>query len=126
MIDQQGGGIGSGLPDIDMAWQSRQLVFVARGEAPYTLAWGSTKVNPMTQSSSQILITNQSSETNNNSMLSKAIWSDEAVTTSNLSSLETLKEPVNWRQILLWGVLVVAALMLIWMAVGLMKKMSDD
>jgi len=122
-IDQQGGGIGSGLPEIYLAWQPQQLVFVARGQAPYTLVWGSARVPPVTQDASKILVgVNQKSIT---SMLANAIWLDNTVSNVNLRSLETANKPVNWRQWFLWAVLVIAALLLIWMAVRLMGKMAE-
>ena len=122
-IDQQGGGLGSGLPEIYLAWQPQQLVFVARGQAPYTLVWGSARVPPVTQDASKILVgVNQK---NSMSMLANAIWLENTVSNVNLMSLETANKPVNWSKWFLWAVLVIAALLLIWMAVRLMGKMAE-
>lgn len=123
VINQQGGGIGEGLPIIELAWKPQQLVFVARGEAPYTLVWGSVRVPAVTQDAKQILIgVNQE---NTNSMLGSAYWLAETVRTVNLLSLTEADKPLNWRQWLLWAVLIFAAIILIWMAVRLMSKMAD-
>lgn len=123
-IDQQGGGIGSGLPEIELAWQPQQLVFVARGEPPYKLAWGSAQVIPVTQNASRLLV--GAGEDGNNAMLSKAGWLEASVMPVNLTALESPEKPINWRQGLLWAVLIIAAAILIWMAVRLMNKMSAE
>lgn len=39
-LNPQGGGIGQGMPVLRLAWTSQQLVFLARGEPPFTLAYG--------------------------------------------------------------------------------------
>lgn len=122
-INQQGGGIGAGLPIIELAWKPQQLVFVARGEAPYKLVWGSVRVPAVTRDAKQILIgVNQE---NSKSMLSSAHWMADSVQAVNLMSLTELEKPVNWRQWILWLVLIVAAITLIWMAVRLMSKMAE-
>ena len=122
-VDQQGGGLGAGLPEIELAWQPQQLIFVARGNAPYKLVWGSARVSPVTLNADQIMVgVNKSNRT---SMLSNAVWLANTVSPVNLNSLEAEKTPVNWRQILLWSVLIVAAILLVWMAVRLMGKMAE-
>ena len=123
VINQQGGGIGEGLPIIELAWIPQQLVFVARGEPPYKLVWGSARVPAVTQCAKQILIgVNQE---NKNSMLGSAYWLEETVRSVNLLSLTAADKPLNWRQWLLWAVLIFAAITLIWMAVRLMSKMAE-
>lgn len=123
VINQQGGGIGEGLPVIELAWKPQQLVFVARGEAPYKLVWGSVRVPAVTRAAKQILIgVNQE---NSSSMLGSAHWHADTVRSVNLLSLTEVDKPLNWRQWLLWAVLIVAAITLIWMAVRLMSKMAE-
>lgn len=39
-LNPQGGGIGKGMPVLRLAWTPQQLVFLARGEPPFTLAYG--------------------------------------------------------------------------------------
>ena len=45
-IEQSGGGLGSAPPELELAWPARHLVFVARGEGPYTLAFGKRDASP--------------------------------------------------------------------------------
>lgn len=39
-VDARAGGIGSGMPSLEATWQPHDIVFVAHGEAPFTLAFG--------------------------------------------------------------------------------------
>lgn len=123
VIDQQGGGIGNGVPVVELVWNPQQLVFVARGEPPYTLVWGSARVSPVNINAGKIMI--GVNNKNRQAMLSKAQWRKATVQTVNLESLQPESKPVNWRQGVLWGILVIAAMLLIWMAIRLMGKMSE-
>ncbi|MFN0304367.1 MAG: DUF3999 domain-containing protein, partial [Burkholderiales bacterium] len=40
-VDQRGGGLGPGVPGFALEWQPHRLVFVARGESPFQLSFGS-------------------------------------------------------------------------------------
>ena len=44
--DQKGGGIGTGVPVIQLGWIAQKLVFAARGNAPFQLAYGSSAAKP--------------------------------------------------------------------------------
>ena len=45
-IDLESGGIGPGLPTLRAIYRPHELRFVARGQGPYTLAWGSARPMP--------------------------------------------------------------------------------
>ena len=45
-VDSRGGGLGAGNPRLVVTWAPRLLVFVARGDGPYTLAVGHDKYGP--------------------------------------------------------------------------------
>jgi hypothetical protein len=45
-VDSRGGGLGSGTPRLRVTWEPRLLVFVARGDSPFTLAFGHAKYAP--------------------------------------------------------------------------------
>lgn len=122
-FDQQGGGIGSGLPLVKLAWQPQQLVFVARGNPPYRVVWGSTQVKPVTINANQLLpaINNIT----NANMISPAQILPDTKRTINTQALQPKSKEVNWQQWILWIVLVSAAALLIWMAIRLMKKMAE-
>jgi len=45
-VDQKGGGVGSGVPSLQIGWVAQKLVFAARGPGPFQLAYGSARAKP--------------------------------------------------------------------------------
>jgi Protein of unknown function (DUF3999) len=45
-VDPKGGGIGSGVPVIQVGWLPQKVVFAARGSGPFQLAYGSSAAKP--------------------------------------------------------------------------------
>jgi len=123
-FDQQGGGIGSGFPSVKLAWQPQQLVFIARGEAPYRMVWGSAKINPVVINANKLLPVTDNNMTTDN-MISQAELLSDTIRSINKNALEPKSKEINWKHWILWIALITAALMLIYMAVRLMKKMSE-
>lgn len=46
-VDPRAGGLGSGTPVLRLAWRPTQLVFLARGTPPFTLAFGQRDAAPV-------------------------------------------------------------------------------
>jgi|GEM_PF-3333666 len=124
-FDQQGGGIGTGFPKVKLSWYPQTLVFVARGEAPYRVAWGSTRVKPVNVNANQLLPNLNKNGLSNENMISTAVLLSDTMRPVNKQMLQPKEKEINWQHWILWFVLVAAAFMLIWMAVRLMKKMAD-
>jgi len=53
-VEAKGGGIGAGMPELELSWMPEQLVFVARGEGPFTLVYGSAQAQPTAFNESEI------------------------------------------------------------------------
>jgi hypothetical protein len=47
-IDTSNGGLGRGVPKLRIGWLPHDIVFLARGNGPFTLAYGSSKARPTT------------------------------------------------------------------------------
>ncbi|MCW8900167.1 MAG: DUF3999 domain-containing protein [Gammaproteobacteria bacterium] len=124
-FDQQGGGIGTGSPEVKLSWQPQQLIFVARGEPPYRVVWGSTRVKPVNINANQLLPNMTNHSVKNENMISEALLLPRTMRPVNTQVLQPKEKEINWQYWILWSVLVGAVLMLIWMAVRLMKKMAD-
>jgi hypothetical protein len=45
-VDQKGGGLGAGEPRLRLGWRPHEVVWVARGQPPFTLAYGSRDAKP--------------------------------------------------------------------------------
>jgi hypothetical protein len=48
-IDMRTGGLGRGAPKLRVGWLPHEIVFLARGNGPFTLAYGSSKARPTTE-----------------------------------------------------------------------------
>ena len=59
-------------------------------------------------------------------MISQANLLTDTIRSINKKALEPKSKEINWRNWILWIALIAAVFMLIWMAVGLMKKMADN
>ena len=49
-VDSGVGEMGEGKPTLRIAWRAHQLIFVTRDEAPFTLAFGSTRIAHLSDS----------------------------------------------------------------------------
>jgi hypothetical protein len=45
-VDQRGGGLGTSMPILYAGWVPQKIVFAARGEAPFQIAYGSARALP--------------------------------------------------------------------------------
>ncbi|MGZ5061627.1 MAG: DUF3999 domain-containing protein [Usitatibacter sp.] len=54
-LDPRSPGIGTAVPSLEVQWRPAQVVFVARGEAPFTLAFGNAEARPARLSVSELI-----------------------------------------------------------------------
>jgi Protein of unknown function (DUF3999) len=47
VVDQNSGGLGNVAPELEVSWPARNLVFLARGQGPYALAFGRRDALPV-------------------------------------------------------------------------------
>ena len=45
-VDQRGGGLGTSTPTLYAGWVPQKIVFAARGNAPFQIAYGSPRASP--------------------------------------------------------------------------------
>jgi len=93
-VEQSGGGLGAGGPGIRIAWQPHDLVFIARGEPPFTLAWGSARVAPPLAEAA-----NPFDRVGASAMLNARL--DEEI--SHPGDGAAVARPIDWRRYTLWG-----------------------
>jgi len=115
-VDDRGGGLGKDAPKLSFAVRATQVVFLARGAAPYNLAIGNATIKGA------------------NLPLNTLV---PGVTPEKLASLGSAKLSVtpvaipapaapveagpDWKRIGLWGVLVLGVIFLGWMAIGTLR-----
>ncbi len=112
--DPNGGGLGNTVPRLVAQWLPHEVVFVARGAAPFYIEYGSA-----TAESAEVSL----------SMLPKTV----SIATAGLSDPEPAggesrlsppPRPFAWKNLLLWAVLVSGAAFLAWMAFRLARDFS--
>lgn len=122
-VAQEGGGIGSGLPQLKLGWIPHRALFVARGSAPFTLAFGSAHVEgvPQDQALTGWLAARHADPA------AVALKSATPLTKQRLGGeqqLQPLPPPLPWKKWLLWAVLLVGVLAMLGMARGLYRQMN--
>ncbi len=120
-VELKNGGLGSGTPNLLAGWQAQLLQFVARGTPPFRIVYGSSQVKPATFRIQSVLAENEKAD--------GAVEIRNAITGTpqemgSLSNLSPPPAPLPWKKWLLWGSLVVAVLVLGWMARSLMQQMD--
>ena len=117
-VDERGGGLGVEAPALSFAVRATQLVFLARGEPPFTLALGNPSVKGANLPLST-LIPNYSVE--RLAGLGQAKVAGEAVVTSP-AVVATVDTGPNWKKLGLWAVLLLGVAALGAMAYSLLRK----
>lgn len=116
-IDQKGGGIGAGAPALHIGWIPQQLVFAARGEGPFQLAYGNHAA-PAAAYPIATLIPGYGTE---QELRVKPAVLGEPIT---LAGAKRLREPIDYKKWALWVSLILGVAVLGWMAYRLSRQMS--
>jgi hypothetical protein len=116
-VDERGGGLGAEAPTVRYAVRSTQLVFLARGAGPYTLALGSATVKAASLPLSTLIPDYSAAKL---ATLGKATVDGGAVVTPAATAPTVLG--MNWKKIGLWAVLLLSVLFLGGMAFSLLRK----
>lgn len=117
-VDERGGGLGVEAPALSFAVRATQLVFLARGEPPFTLVLGNPSVKGANLPLST-LIPDYSAE--RLAGLGQAKVAGEAVVTSPAVAAPVDAGP-NWKKLGLWAVLLLGVAALGAMAYSLLRK----
>ena len=115
-------GLGSLTPSLKFSWRSDELLFVARGEGPFTLAFGSTKAKAPGKPVDVLLkVLNDAQESNftGNARVGAEIKLGGSEATER-------KIEVDSNKLVLWSILVFAVLLLAIMAFRLYRQMNDS
>lgn len=124
-VAQEGGGIGAGHPVLKLGWQPHRAIFVARGAAPFTLAFGSARAEPLTKD--QGLGGWLNSQPGNGSADSLDIKPIAPAALQVLGGEQMLRPPpppLPWKTWLLWAVLVAGVVAMLGMARTLYRQMN--
>lgn len=115
-VDERGGGLGSVAPSLRVAVRSKQLVFLAKGTGPFTLAIGSSSAESAALPLST-LIPDYTPQTMA-SLGSGQLASTPVILPSPPVQLAT---GTDWKRIGMWSVLLLGVVFLGWMALTLLR-----
>ncbi|MBD9413863.1 DUF3999 domain-containing protein [Pseudomonas sp. PDM16] len=117
-IDARGGGLGSEAPAIRVAVRGTQVVFLARGSAPYRLALGDASARSAALPLGTLI---PGYEPKHLAGLGRAVAPDE-VPAAMRQVADAAQSAADWKRIGLWGVLLVGVALLGGMAFSLLRK----
>lgn len=121
VIDQGSGGIGAGLPKVELGWVPQHGVFVARGEAPFVVAYGSRDAQPNGYTVATLV---PGYEAEKFMMLPSAQLGKTHHANPGMS--QPAEWIANWRIMALWAILVLSVLGLAFMAWKLLRQMNQS
>ena len=112
-----------GEPVLKLGWIPEELLFVATGESPFTLAYGSARVEPVDAPLAQLL---SESTIKKQGHLVKPARLGATIDLGDDSRLQPPKPPIDWKRYLLWAILVIGVAALAFMALRLYKQMEEQ
>jgi Protein of unknown function (DUF3999) len=119
-IDPRSGGLGVDAPRASFGWQPQEVVFAARGAAPFVLAYGSRAA---TSGALPIATLVPGYD------IAKGLPANIGVARQGapvpLGGMQRMREPIDTKRWLLWASLVLAAMVLGWMAWRLSREMAS-
>lgn len=123
-FDARGGGIGNVPPTLQIGFVPQQLVFLARGDGPFVLAWGAAKIENAALSVTTLVPgygADRKLAASPASLLASTLVPSGVATAAAATASEIPKET---RKALLWSVLIVGVLVLAGMAWALVRQMK--
>lgn len=122
-VDPRAGGIGDGTVILHLGWAPDELVFVARGSPPFTLAFGDRHAPSATLPLPSLLPGYQSGMEKALPLALPGITHPLGGHDAPTAGQED-QPPPDWKRWLLWGVLLAAVGLLALMGQGLLRKSS--
>ena len=120
-VEQKSGGLGTGLPEMQVGWQPQQLQFVTRGAAPFQIAYGNSAIK-----SAEFQLQNFLPDSEGRPALKiSPAQTGAQITLGGESRLGPPLPPLPWKKWILWLVLSVAVILLGWMAYRLVKQLEN-
>lgn len=125
-IVEDGAGLGQSnrTPSLELGWTLAELLFVARGPAPFTLAFGSGRLGDEAVHSATGMILETVSAREEQAQLIKPASLGDRIELGGKSALQTPPPPLPWKRWLLWAVLCAGVFLLIVMVRHLLREMG--
>ena len=122
-VPPSGGGLGSGVPQLELEWQPHRLLFVARGEMPFTLAFGRRETTADAMAIDPLL--HRISADEGQGRMIKTARAGSEFELGGESRLQAVAPPLPWKKWLLWAVLLSGVAILAVMVRTLYRQMNS-
>ncbi|MDD2336978.1 MAG: DUF3999 domain-containing protein [Geobacteraceae bacterium] len=122
-IDQGSGGIGKGLPVVELGWVPAQILFLARGERPFQLAFGSGKLGNCAHGGSTLF--RQFSDQHKEKYVAEDAIPGPPAILGGKAALHKPLIPYDAETAVLWSLLLLGVGILAWMAQHLHRQMNS-
>ncbi|MGA7827793.1 MAG: DUF3999 domain-containing protein [Geobacteraceae bacterium] len=121
-IDQDSGGIGKGLPLVEVGWVPAQILFLARGGSPFQLAFGSGKPGTCARGDSTLF--QQFSDQHKKRYVAGTVLPGPQAILAGKAALQKPFLPYDTKTVVLWSLLLLGVGTLAWMAVRLHRQLN--
>ncbi|MCF4998376.1 DUF3999 family protein [Pseudomonas syringae] len=118
-VDERGGGLGEQAPSLKFAVRATNVVFLARGEGPYSLALGNSSVKAANLPLATLVPDFTPAKY---AALGTASVQGEAIARQTTTTATVAVAKTNWKKIGLWAVLLLSVVFLGAMAFSLLRK----
>ncbi|MBX9913138.1 MAG: DUF3999 domain-containing protein [Pseudomonadaceae bacterium] len=118
VVDQRGGGLGTEAPQLQVGMRATELVFLARGTPPYTLALGNAGAKAANLALTTLIPGFQPERL---SRLGLATVSSAVTTPDSPVVVASVASGPDWKRIGLWAVLLLGVGLLVLMALSLLR-----
>jgi uncharacterized protein DUF3999 len=115
-VDTRGGGLGNGAPKLKVGWLPHEVVFLARGDGPFTLAYGSADAQALAAGFPTLP---KGTNVQRAKLAEQETLGGAARLTPSPKSLDLFS-----KTIILWGVLAMGVGLLTLMALRLLREMK--
>ncbi len=111
------------IPVVELGWLPHELVFVARGDGPFMLAYGSARLEESNSNDSSPEFLTKIINDNGEKLIKEAALLSKTLL-GGPNQLVPEPPPLPWKKWLLWGVLVIGVGIVALMALNLVKAMK--
>lgn len=112
-----------GNPLLQLGWIPEKLYFIARGEAPFTLAYGSARAGPADTPLAQLLKMDNKQDPQ---QLIKPAQLGSPLELGNSDNLEPAGTGTDWKNLMLWLILILGGIVLVVLGLRLYKQLDQS
>jgi len=123
-VDRSGGGIGRGIPVVDFGWRPGRVLFVARGEGPFRMAYGSGRIKECSRAGEDLV--GRFSDLRKGGVPAGTAVTGTPYLLGGKAALRRPLFPSDGKTVALWTSLLIGVALLAWMALRLHRQMRDE